>query len=239
MEPTMKLPCCLLVTLIALIALSAAGVASAAKPEAYILGGPVFANLGSDGEQFGTDLASGLDIALGGAWASSKSTKTGPDLGFGLHSRGEGSFGTTVELRYVRRGASYKLVDATGTYQDLTVKLKLDYVEIPVLLEFTPRSETSVRPVFVLGPLLGIRASSNVGVEGGATATSSNIKDQVRGSQFSALLGAGMRIRTTDRAAMLVQARYTLGLTNLFSDAVGYDVKPRDISLLVGYTFDL
>jgi len=229
----MKTLCCLLVAIAALVS---AGNAAAAKPEPYVLGGLVLADLGGDGAQFGRDIAVVLDQLIGGNWASKKSMSTGADVGLGLRLRGERPVGGAIELRYVRRGANYEFTDGSYTYPDAKVKLKLDYVEVPLLMEFAPSTQSSVQAVFLLGPVFGIRASSKEDTEVAGSSTSTDISDNVAGTHFSGLIGAGMRIRTTGQSAVLVQARYLFGFTNLFDSQAGYDVKPQDISILVGYS---
>jgi hypothetical protein len=220
--------------------LCAAGAVHASpRPELYLLGGPVFANLGGDGVQFGRDIALGLDSQVGGDWRSEKSTRTGPDIGVGIRMRNSPSVDGVIELRYVRRGARYAFTDASGTYAGVKARLNLDYVEIPLLAQITPPNDLTVRPVFLVGAVLSLRSKSEFVAEGAGGSATEDISEHTPNGRLEGLLGAGVRIATAPRSAMLVQLRYVFGLTNQFERTSGYDIKSTDLSLLVGYGVEL
>jgi len=216
--------------------------AALAGPELYFLGGGALTNLGTDADQFGSDVADVLSGELGGDWSSTKGSKTGFDLGMGfVYSRPASPVGFGGELRFVSRGTKWDFTDASATYPPATSKLKLTYVEIPVLLQITPGLETAaVRPTIVAGPVFGILASSKFTAEGGGGSSSADFSDFNKSTYVGATIGAGVRIRAGARAAVLVQARALFGLTNILADNMApYSMKSQDFSLLVGYSFGL
>jgi hypothetical protein len=206
--------------------------ASAAQ-EVYLLGGPVIANLGGDAELFGDALAASIEQEIGGTWESQKQTRLGFDIGAGFSYMGPGIWGAAGEVRYVSRGVKWEINELTGSGLRLDSAMKLDYVEIPLLLQLAPQTTGSVRPVFVAGPVLGIRASSKFEVEVQGQSASEDIEG-LKGTYFGALLGAGMKIRTTEKSSVLLQARFQLGLSNLVDDP-NYSIDPQDFSILAGY----
>jgi hypothetical protein len=206
----------------------------------YLLAGPTIADLGGDAVQIGRDLADGLTIEAGGDWRSKKGSKLGYDAGVGfLYSSPAGPLGLAAEARLARRGTSWDLTDASGTYSDVTTRVNLTYVEIPVMLQISPQTSSSVRPEFLLGPVVGIRASSSFEAEGGGGSSSVDFDDAAESAYFGGVLGAGIRIRATPTSAFLLQARMLAGLTNVLEDVTGYEAKPLDFSLLAGYSFGL
>jgi hypothetical protein len=210
--------------------------AAAAGQEVYFLGGASLANLGGDADLFGETVALGLEEELpGSVWRSEMGMRLGFDVGAGFAYMGPGIWGVAGEVRYVNRGATYQIDELSGSGLRLDATLKLDYVEIPVLLQVAPKTSGSVQPVFVAGPVLGIRASSNFELEIEGESAEQDISEGMNSTYFAGLLGAGMRIRTTEKSAVLVQARFQLGLSNLVDDE-GFSIKPQDFSILAGYS---
>jgi hypothetical protein len=210
--------------------------AASAGHEIYLLGGATMANLGGDAELFGDVLAASLEESLPGTtWRSEKKSRLGFDLGAGYAYMTPGIVGGAVEIRYVTRGAKYDLDELSGSGVRVESTMKLDYVEIPVLLQLAPQTAGSVKPVFVAGPVLGIKAASNYDFEVAGESESIELEG-MNSTYFAGLLGAGMKIRTTETSSLLVQARFQLGLSNLVDDP-NFSIKPQDFSILAGYSF--
>jgi hypothetical protein len=210
-----------------------------AGEEMYVLGGLCLANLGGDAEQFGQDLATELNSEIGGVWTSDKKMRTGFDVGAGVsYERPDGVLGGAIEARYVTRGTKWDFTEVSVTGIQVKSTLKLDYVEIPVLAQVSPQTNSRVRPVFQLGPVLGIRASSRLKAEGPGGSISTDLSDGMKSAYFGGLVGAGMKVRTATKTSLLVQARYQLGFSNLIDDPV-LSFRPQDFSFLIGYSFGL
>lgn len=207
---------------------------AAADQEVYLLGGACMANLGGDAELLGESFAAALEGELGGSWTSDKKSRLGFDVGLGYSYLGTGIWGFAGEVRYVNRGAKFDINEVTGSGIGVDATMKLDYVEIPLLVQIAPKTAGSVQPVFVAGPVLGIRASSKLDLEVMGESVSQDLSDGMNGTYFAGLLGAGMKIRTAEKSAVLVQARFQLGLSNLIDDE-DFSVKPQDFSILAGY----
>lgn len=229
--------------LLALLALGAAGPAFAAPVEWYVLGGPVRADLGHDGVQFGTDSAERFDAALGGDWHSTKSIRSGPDIGVGIRTQIRTDLDLAVELRYLGRGAKYKFTDSDTLthYPAINYALKLDNVEIPVLLVATPRGASQawsqVEPMLLAGPVISVSVKPSLQLTTPGLDEVTNLETIVSDVHVGGLVGAGVRLRTGTNAGLLLQARFAFDLTNRFRDA-GYDMRSRDLSFLVGWAFD-
>ena len=223
---------------IGLLLLSAFCPAASAGKDIYFVGGLNLANLSGDADQFGDALADTLESQVGGTWTSSKSIRVGFDGGIGFGYWGSGALGGAIELHYASRGVKWDINEQSGSGIKLDAKLKLDYVEIPVLLQVSPSSPSKVHGQFLVGPVLGIRASSKFDVEGGGGASSTDISDDMKSTYFGGLAGAGIRIQTQPGSAVLLQARFLLGFTNLVDDP-DFNVKPQDFTFLAGYSIGL
>jgi hypothetical protein len=110
-----------------------------------------------------------------------------------------------------------------------TGTIKLDYVQVPVLVRVSaPLAPSASLRVFA-GPSFGFRQSAKVRAEG----TDEDIKEDVESFDAGMVFGAGF-----DVLHFLVDARYTLGLKNAGKDpAEGESVKNRVFSIMAGFRF--
>ena len=206
-----------------------------AGQDVYLLGGATLSNLGGDAAAFGDALAAGIESTIGGSWSSQKKMRTGFDVGLGLGYSKTGPVGGAAEIRYVARGVKWDINELTGSGIKLDTSMKLAYVEIPLLMRVMPQSAGKVHPLFLVGPVLGIRASSTFNAKGPGGSASNSVSDIMKSTYFAGLLGAGINIRTAERSSLLLQARYQLGLSNLIDDPT-FSAKPQDFSFLTGYS---
>lgn len=107
--------------------------------------------------------------------------------------------------------------------------IKLNYVQVPVLV----RAGVPLAPAVSLrlfgGPSFGFRQSAKVRAEG----TDEDIKEDVESFDAGFVFGAGL-----DVAHFLVDARYTLGLRNAAKDPdEGESVKNRVFAIMAGFRF--
>jgi outer membrane protein with beta-barrel domain len=224
----------ILIVVLGLLALLPCRSESAEK-NLYFLGGVTFSNLSGDADQFGDALALTLTSSVGGTWTSDKNTRTGFDVGAGFGLRSESPLGWAAEVHYVERGVDWDLREISGSGVTLNTSMKLAYVEIPILAQVIPKSGAKTRPVFFLGPVLGIRASSSFDVSGAGASNSQDISDGIKSTYYAALFGAGLDMRLNQKSSLLLQGRFQVGLSNLIDDPT-FSVKPQDFSLHAGYS---
>ena len=107
--------------------------------------------------------------------------------------------------------------------------IKLNYVQVPVLV----RAGVPLAPAVSLrlfgGPSFGFRQSAKVRAEG----TDEDIKEDVESFDAGIVFGAGL-----DVSHFLIDARYTTGLKNAAKDPQeGESVKNRVFSIMAGFRF--
>jgi hypothetical protein len=124
-------------------------------------------------------------------------------------------FSIQPELLYSAQGAE---VSEDGE----NVTLKLDYITLPILADFTIAPGLSLQG----GPQLGFLASEEVEANGVSVEL-----DEFEGFDLAAALGAQYKLSETD---LFFQIRYTVGITDVLQDV---NVNNSTISLSVGYFF--
>lgn len=143
------------------------------------------------------------------------------------------NFAIEPEALFVQKGAKQ-------TDSGVESKIKVSYVEVPVLLKlrFPSASGGTVVPHVYAGPYLGFKAGCHISATDGSITASANCADapfnaKIKSTDFGATFGAGV-----DVGRAIIDARYDLGLTKLGNDPSGdNDIKSRTILLLVGWTF--
>ena len=134
----------------------------------------------------------------------------------------------TSGLYYVQKGASDAEAGEDGTF-------KVDYVEVPVLLQVgVGQTESAAFSVFA-GPRLGFETKCQVeGADDGVTAAvdcdSPALADalgfelETKGVTFGAIFGAGVRVMTSETMFFVANGGLDLGLQS-FVDIEDVDIK--------------
>ncbi len=146
------------------------------------------------------------------------------------------------ELLWLRKGASL----SSSAFGDFSADLKLDYVEIPLLLVIPVSQQGGVSPYFFGGPTIAFEAACEVSVEGGGIDLSAdcdegdevNVGEERKKTDLGIALGASHRI-PAGGGGVLLEGRYTHGFTNLDDSADPDTIKNRSIAVLFGYSFPL
>jgi hypothetical protein len=138
------------------------------------------------------------------------------------------------ELLYMGKGFEV-------TEDGATLKLKLDYVEIPVLFRFNIPAQ-AVMPFIYGGPVVSFEASCKVeGEEDGVSvdADSDAFGDDfdTESTDFGVLFGGGLAF-AAGPGDLFVEGRYNIGLKDI-DTADGFEAKNRSGAVMVGYSVSL
>jgi len=208
---------------------------AAAKGHLGVFGGLNIANMGGDMDRIGTELATMLADSLGGTWSADKTSRSGAAVGVWYYLPTTATLGLQVEGQYVSRGSGF---DITGGGITMKTKFKLDYVEFPVLLRFSPGMSGRTGVVFLVGPVVGFKTKADLEITAGGQSSSGSMSENFKSTTFGALGGVALRVATAPKSALLLQARYYQGLTNALDDPV-FDSKSQDFTIMVGMEFDM
>jgi hypothetical protein len=133
------------------------------------------------------------------------------------------SFLIQPEVLYTQKGARYEAAGEEAV-------IKLDYVEVPVLLKGRFGSG-SAKPSVFAGPAVAFKVSGKTEFQG----EEEDVED-VKGTDFGIVFGAGLDL-AVGSGAFTIDARYTLGLTTFSDSPDPDDVKNGVWTFSVGYAF--
>jgi opacity protein-like surface antigen len=201
--------------ILATLALSAATLAAAAgDAQAQTIGfklGAAFSNLNvSDaGESESTDRITGF---IGGG-----------HIRFGLAGR----LGLQAELLSVTKGADFP-----------TNELRLEYIEVPVLIHVPLTMGMAFAPYVFGGPSIAFEVRCRGTGAGGASVDCDNAGVFDRNSTDFGLTAGGGLAFAMGPGALLLEGRYTWGLSDLDS-ADGFTIRNRSAAVMAGYEIPL
>jgi len=160
-------------------------------------------------------------------------------MGYHLHEM----FDIMPEVMFMWKGS--KSAFAEEGFYDGDITWKIYYVDINVLAKLKIPTEGMIKPHIIAGPYVGIKASH--GWSGDpepealvGEALDETLDEYLKGTDFGAILGAGVDIMMENGHMITVEGRYGIGLTNLFDqmpDEEESDFKMSSITFLVGYGF--
>jgi hypothetical protein len=146
-------------------------------------------------------------------------------------------FAIQPEVFYTMKGSKLETTYLGETYKE---KVKLSYLEIPVLAKIIIPTQSSVKPCLFAGPALAIKLSSKDWYEIAGESHEDDISDYVKGTDFGLVMGGGLDfgLGAANKGKITVDLRYTLGLTQIVNvEGLTFDVKNGAFSLMIGYTF--
>lgn len=124
--------------------------------------------------------------------------------------------GLQLEGLYSMRGAKAEGGD---------VKLKLNYIDVPLLARFGATSASGIKAFVFTGP----QASFNIKAEAEAFGETVDLDDEIEKLDLGWTVGAGVDVNR-----FTFDARYTMGLMNIAKDDTD-STKNRTFTVMIGY----
>lgn len=143
-----------------------------------------------------------------------------------------GLFAIQPELLFTMKGSK---AEEAGN----KVTMKLNYLEIPVLVKLSIPTPGIVKPSLFVGPSLAIKLSAKAKVEFAGESEEEDISEELKSTDFGLVFGGGIDFGL-GRGKLTVDGRYTLGLATTHEPEEGeeeVDMKNGVISIMVGYSF--
>jgi hypothetical protein len=151
-------------------------------------------------------------------------------------------FGLQSGFLFTRKGGEGDLSGTTIAAVPVdfrgSAKVKLDYVELPLLATVSILTGDRITIKGMAGPALAFNTSAEAEIEltiagltGGGT---EDIKEEVKDTDFGGVIGAGIAF-ATESVDILLDLRWTIGFTNV-ADVAGtnFDIKNNAFSVMAG-----
>ena len=171
------------------------------------------------------DIAGGLDAA-----SDILERRIGYAVG-GFVAIGLGhGFSIQPEALYTQKGVGARAPGGTASSE---FTFKADYVDVPILGRFT--FGKGLRAYVFAGPSLNFLISAKAKSGFGGTASETDVSEDMESFEAALVLGGGIEI-----GPLLVEARWSEGLTNILADGVspaGPELKTRTLLVLGGLRF--
>jgi len=165
-------------------------------------------------------ILAGVNLAkVSGNDVSGASNRTGFLGGLFVTFHVASGFGIEPEALYSMQGANDNADD---------VKLKLDYVQVPVLLRYDFPTHAPAHPYLMVGPSFGFKIQCKLD-SGSASGDCKDFDVTPKSFDMGGTAGAGVAF-----GKLSVSARYTMGFSKI---ADNFDAKNRVISVLAGLAF--
>ncbi len=153
-----------------------------------------------------------------------------------------------VEPGYIQGGAEISgpiFADNLGQRVSGKITSKVSYLEIPILLKLKIPIPVGVSPYVYAGPDIAFLLSSNETDEpNGYPSNESDQKDFTSSTNFGLDLGAGVGIDLVPLTTLILDIRYSLGLSNILNDKgqqqnQNETIKLRGFQIAAGVMFGL
>lgn len=151
--------------------------------------------------------------------------------------------GLRAEALYAMKGTRARGADEDGDDENVTVKL--DYLEVPLLLQLSPTVAGGVRPRVYAGPAFAFRARCRFDIEGteGSLSTDCDALDGARENIFKSfdlggMIGGELAFGGATGPGLAVGVRYTHGFTNI-SDVGDATIRNRALGVYGSIEFPL
>jgi hypothetical protein len=151
-----------------------------------------------------------------------------------------GGLAIQPELMYVTKGAKTTFGEGGVSVDG---ELRLDYIEVPLLVVVPFSAGGSISPFVYGGPALAFEVGCTIAISAAGFDGSSDCDEEDEGldrkkMDVGAMFGGGVAI-PMGPGAITLEGRYNFGLINLNDSTEGGSIKNRSGAVLVGYAIPL
>jgi hypothetical protein len=133
---------------------------------------------------------------------------------------------------YVQKGARRRQSTSNGS---TTVTMQVNYIEFPLMVGARWPMGADIAGRVLVGPAVGFNMSAEQTADHSLSDMPA-LRDQMRRTEVSAMLGAGLDIDINYQTIM-VDARYHRGLTALLDASAGDSLQNQGVSVTLGVVF--
>lgn len=173
-----------------------------------------------------------LGVKAGLNSANFNDTDASTDSRMGLMAGVTYDFAIPMSPITIQPGVFYAQKGAESSSELGDGKIKLDYVEIPVVAKFDfILDNPMLTPHVYFGPYMGFNINAESEISGEEGSLSGDIEDEVKGTDFGVVVGAG-----ADITKFNVGLRYSAGLSDI-AENDAFDGKNGVFSIVAGINF--
>jgi opacity protein-like surface antigen len=138
-------------------------------------------------------------------------------------------FGIESGVYYTQKGAKVEDSGVSG-------KVKLDYIEVPLMAKFQLGPPGPITPHFLIGPYIGFNMNAEAEFDDGEVFGGVDIDDLTKSTEFGGVAAVGLDF-SLGVTKLNAQARYSYGFTSVFEDDADDGEKNAVLSVALGITF--
>ncbi len=116
------------------------------------------------------------------------------------------------ELLYVAKGSGHANIIYSSGFD-------CGYLEVPVLLKYTPSDKGRLKPGLYFGPAISTLLSAELYYDGFFSDYENDVKDGMKSLDVSIIVGGEVEFRSAKPVSFFVDVRYSLGLMNTIDPA--------------------
>lgn len=146
------------------------------------------------------------------------------------------------ELLYITRGLS---ADTDFMYESIDYKVRLNYIQLPLLLKWVITGKGIIRPGLLLGPYGAVKVSANKTVAVGQSSEAA-VLENVNSFDYGVLVGVFLEIKL-GKGNLNLEFRYNHGFANvltvpddftpLYGKLTNDTIRNFSADLMVGFSF--
>lgn len=142
------------------------------------------------------------------------------------------------ELTCIQPELLYTMKGARQTENGIDIKIKLDYLEVPILVKLNmpvaEKGKAYVRSNIFFGPAIAFLLRAKISGEEGGFQAEIDINEYTKNIDFGVVFGGGLDL-PLGKAHVSLSIRYSLGLTSIDDTADAGDVRNGVLSFMLGF----
>jgi len=136
----------------------------------------------------------------------------------------------------IESGVYYSQKGAEAEDMGFNYKLKLDYIEVPVLAKFQLGPPGPITPSLGIGPYLGFNVNAEQELSGDDVSGTEDISDEISGTEIGGIASLGLDFNM-GLTKLNASARYSYGFTSAFEDDFDNGERNAVFSIALGIMF--
>lgn len=195
----------------------------------------LFGFLSANAQEVKFGVKAGVNLATIGGDVEDADGRTSFHVGGVAEIMISNKFSVQPELLYSAQGLQSEYTETFfGSDVKFEEKLKLDYINLPIMAKYYVAEGLSIEAGPQVGFLISAESEIEASSEGDSENQTQDVKDGFKSIDFAAGIGLGYKLDS----GLNFSARYTLGLANIAEDAGDdFSIQNNVLQVSLGYMF--